>query len=65
MRYSISDTPIQIMNSCYDKVAKIVVAQKLLPKYGDSLDFEEGIIDKLFKLTRNMIYGDNKSTSIS
>jgi len=30
-----------------------------------SLDFDEDIIDELLKFTRNVIYGDNKSSSMA
>ena len=32
---------------------------------GDSLDIVEGVVEDLFKFTRHVIYGDNKSSSIA
>ena len=49
----------------YDKVTRSVAAQHKLLKCGNSLGVEEDIIDELFKFTCNMIYGDNKSTSMA
>ena len=52
-------------SSVYDMVAKNAVAPQLLSKYGDSLDLEEEVVEKLFKFTRHEIYGDKKSTTMA
>jgi len=49
----------------YDKVTGSVAAQQTLLKCGYSLDFDEYIIDELLKITCNVIYGDNKSSSMA
>ena len=49
----------------YDKVTRSVAAQHKLLKCGNSLNVEEDIIDELFKFRCNMIYGDNKSSSMA
>jgi len=40
----------------YDKVTRSVAAQQTLLKCGNSLDFDEDIIDELLKFTYNVIY---------
>ena len=40
-------------------------AQQTLLKCGNSLDINEDILDELFKFTRNVIYGDTKSSSMA
>jgi len=47
----------------YDKVTRSVAAQQILLKCGNSLDVD--IIDELLKYTRNVICGDNKSSSMA
>jgi len=42
-----------------------VAVQQTLLKCGNSLDVDEDIIDELLKLTHNVIYGDNKSSSMA
>ena len=49
----------------YDKVTRSVAAQHTLLKCGNNLDFEEDIIDELLKFARNVIYGDNKSSTMA
>jgi len=45
-------------------VTRSIAAQQTLLKCGNSLDVDEDIIDELLKFTRNVIYGDNKSSSM-
>jgi len=52
-------------SSVYDKVTRSDAAQQTLLKCGNSLDINEDILDELFKFTRNVIYGDNKSSSMA
>jgi len=57
--------PTQVFIRTYDKVISSVAAQQTLLKCGNSLDVDEDIIDELLKFTRNVIYGDNKSSSMA
>jgi len=46
-------------------MTRSVAAQQTLLKCGNSLDVDEDIIDELLKFTLNVIYGDNKSSSMA
>jgi len=46
-------------------VTRSVTAQHTLLKCGNRLDFDGDIIDELLKFIHNMIYGDNKSSSMT
>ena len=49
----------------YDQVVKNPVARQQLSWCEESLDLEEEEVEQLFKFTRHVIYGDNKSSTIA
>ncbi|CAM1325743.1 Uncharacterised protein at_DN0258 [Pycnogonum litorale] len=51
--------------SLYAKVAKSPIARQQLGRCGDSLIMEEGVIEGLFQFTRDVVYGDMKSSSMA
>ena len=53
------------MKYVYNQVGKITGAQRQLSRCGDTLEIEEEVVEELFKFTRHVIYGDNKSSSIA
>ena len=52
-------------SSVYEKVAKSSLARQQLSRCGDSLHLEEEIEQELFAFTRQVIYGDKKSTTMA
>ncbi len=52
-------------SSVYDKVAKSAVVRQQLSKCGDSLEVEEEVVEELFQFTRQVIYGDKKSSTMA
>ncbi len=51
--------------SLYAKVAKSHVARRQLMRCGDDLAMNEEVIEELFQFTRDVVYGDKKSTSMA
>lgn len=51
--------------SVYDHVAKSPVARQQLSRCGESLDLEEEVVEELFAFTRQVIYGDKKSSTMA
>jgi len=47
----------------YDQVAMCPMARQQLLRYGESLDLKEEMVDQM--VTRHVIYGDNKSSTIA
>ena len=41
------------------------MAQRQLSRCGKSLDLEEETVEQLFEFTRHVIYGDNKSSTMT
>ena len=50
-------------SSLYDKVAKSPIAHQQLSRCRERFDFEEEV-EELFKFTRQLLYGDKKSSTI-
>ena len=49
----------------YVKVAKSLIARQQLSRYGDDFAMDEDVIEELFHFTRDVVYGDTKSTSMA
>ena len=52
-------------SSVYEKVAKSSGARQQLSRCGDSLHLEEEVVQELFAFTRQVIYGDKKSSTMA
>lgn len=52
-------------SSVYEKVGKSSVARQQLSRCGDSLHLEEEVEQELFAFTRQVIYGDKKSSTMA
>ena len=51
--------------SLYDQVATSPVARRQLSRCGDCLDLEEETVEQLFEFTSQIIYGDNKNSTMA